>query len=217
MRRLLSLEVLFITSIESIPKKTINWFLVVPALLIFVFGIVGFYNFVDEKFNDKWRKQYKTLPVAKEFSLQQIEKTSSGLETTKSFKLYLQETPFILIHFWASWCIPCTVELPLYKDISRKFDPSIFKVVGILSYDTLADVTKSRLLETLPYTQLFDLYGTVALQFNIKSLPASYLLNSKKQIVYSLEEPLNEVRVKSFYNTLEKILKGARSEQQKSQ
>ena len=207
----------FITSIASTPKRTINWILVVATLLLTVTGVIFVYQYVDENYNEKMDKKYKTLPVAKDFTLKKIEKIGdNSLVLTSDYKLFEEKTPFVLLHFWASWCVPCTVELPLYKDIARKFDPKIFKIVGVLSYDSLADVAKSRLLETFAYTQLFDLYGEAAFLFKIKNLPTSFLLNANRQIIFSLDEPLNEVSVKNFYAKLEKIVKGYRSEQEKS-
>lgn len=209
---------LVITSIESIPKKTINWFATF-FLLLFVSALaIGSYIYIDKNFDAANNKKYKTLAVAKDFTLKELVISEQGkLKQGENYSLSNDQTPFLLVHFWASWCIPCTVELPLYKQIAQKFDQRIFKIVGIVSYDSLLDVIKSNLLKTLSYTQLFDVEGVVAFQFKIKNLPASFLLNPQRQIVFSLDEPLNEVSTKNFFQKIEAITKGYQSESRKTQ
>ena len=180
--------------------------------------VIGCYIYIDKNFDSANQKLYKTLPVAKDFTLKQLEKTEQNeLKQGENYTLSKDGTPFILVHFWASWCIPCTVELPLYKQLAQKFDQNIFKIVGVLSYDSISDAIKSNLLKTMFYTQLFDLDGTVAFQFKIKNLPASFLLNPKRQIIFSLDEPLNEVSTKNFFQKIEAITRGYKSEQQNPQ
>jgi thiol-disulfide isomerase/thioredoxin len=41
------------------------------------------------------------------------------------------EHAVVIIHFWASWCAPCRVEMPMLDAVSRKYGKQSVEIVGI--------------------------------------------------------------------------------------
>jgi thiol-disulfide isomerase/thioredoxin len=51
-----------------------------------------------------------------------------------SFRDYSRGKP-VLINFWAAWCVPCRVELPELKKLSKEYTPKGVAIIGVNSQD----------------------------------------------------------------------------------
>lgn len=97
---------------------------------------------------------------------------------------------YVLLDFWASWCIPCREEHPYLKQAYSKYNSKGFTIIG-LSLDRaedkdawLAAIEK----DGLPWTQLCDFKvwdSPVIKIYNLygKGIPANYLIGPNGEIV----------------------------------
>lgn len=53
----------------------------------------------------------------------------------------------LLINFWATYCAPCKYEMPWIEDLSKKYAPEGFRVIGV-TYDS-SDVSKATVTENV--------------------------------------------------------------------
>ena len=86
----------------------------------------------------------------------------------------------VLINFWASWCGPCRAEMPFIQEI---FEDSEWTNKGlvILAINLGEDpVTVKRFMQSyaLSFTVLLDIKQNVALEYNIRSIPTTFLIDS---------------------------------------
>ena len=92
----------------------------------------------------------------------------------------------VLIDFWATWCVPCVVELPNVLKAYEKHHRNGFEIIGIsLDKDKakLANFTKEK---NMPWQQFFDGQGwgnKLAVAYGVNSIPATYLLDREGKII----------------------------------
>ena len=123
----------------------------------------------------------------------------------ESISLYESENVFrtqdlknkkVLINFFASWCLPCKVEHPLFFEISKKY-PDLF-IIGFNHKDKLDDAKKYLSEDGNPYDFVgIDSDGMIALEFGVFGLPETFLINEEGKIIYKFMGPLTKEIIKN--------------------
>src|SRR5699024_3502815 len=93
---------------------------------------------------------------------------------------------YVLLDFWASWCIPCREEHPNLIQTYQRFKDREFTILSV-SIDTDKEswvnaISKDKLL----WTQVSDLMGdksSVYLRYGITSIPANFLIGPTGQVI----------------------------------
>jgi cytochrome c biogenesis protein CcmG/thiol:disulfide interchange protein DsbE len=106
--------------------------------------------------------------------------TSSGTVTLDSLRGQV-----VLVDFWASWCGPCRQSFPWLDTMSARYRAQGLAVVAI-DLDKDRELAEKFLLALRPsFTVAFDPAGKTAEAFHVSTLPSSYLVSRRGQVVYS--------------------------------
>ena len=101
-------------------------------------------------------------------------------------KQILQNFPYTLVDFWASWCGPCCAELPNVKAVWEKYHDKGFEVVGV-SFDGDAEAWKKAIAEYgIKWLNMSDLKGwgcEAAKVYGIRGIPRSLLIGQDGIII----------------------------------
>ncbi len=113
---------------------------------------------------------------------------------------------YVLLDFWASWCIPCREEHPYLRQSYSKFKNNGFTIIGV-SLDQIKD--KEALLEaikkdSLPWVQICSFEGwkdDLVNKYNLigKGIPSNFLISPEGKILAKdlrgdqLEKKLTEI------------------------
>ena len=89
---------------------------------------------------------------------------------------------WVLVNFWASWCLPCREEAPALEEFQRRHGDSGFTVLGIDSRDLSGDGRAFVRRFGLSYPQLRDGDGEVADDFGTTGVPENYLLDPRGRV-----------------------------------
>ena len=96
---------------------------------------------------------------------------------------YAGKGKYVLIDFWASWCVPCREEMPNVKAVYEKYKDKGFEVVGI-SCDNNHDAWVKAIHDLeLPWKQMSDLKWEANAIYGINGIPYTVLLDPDGIIV----------------------------------
>lgn len=115
--------------------------------------------------------------IAPDFTLKDI----SG----NIIKLSAYKDKVVLLEFWATWCPPCKASIPELIEIHERYKASGFAVIGV-AVDNVQDLD----MHLSEFSQSYHinypvLLGNedVARQYNVRSIPVSFLIDKKGRIV----------------------------------
>ena len=93
-----------------------------------------------------------------------------------------------LIDFWASWCVPCRKENPNVVAMYNELHDKGFNIIGVSLDNPGGDQAWKDAIakDGLTWNQVSNLKGwkdPIAEQYNVKSIPATFLLDASGKIV----------------------------------
>ncbi len=86
----------------------------------------------------------------------------------------------VVLNFWASWCEPCTREMPALVAFSER-NPDV-DVVGVAVTDRPEDSRKFAEEVGIPFTLGSDRRGAVAADFGVQGLPVTVLIDAEGRV-----------------------------------
>ena len=111
---------------------------------------------------------------------------------------------YILLDFWASWCIPCRKENPVLKEAYKNYKKNGFEILGVSLDEARSDWIKAINDDNLEWTQISDLKGLnndVSKLYNIHSIPTNYLIDPKGIVIAkNLRGNLLQEMLKKIFN-----------------
>jgi len=92
----------------------------------------------------------------------------------------------LLVNFWATWCPHCVEEIPSMNNALKQLPADKFEMVSISYKDTQAILDE--FIKDIPvdFPIMMDLDGQVSADWKVFAFPSSFLVNSKGEIVYSI-------------------------------
>jgi thiol-disulfide isomerase/thioredoxin len=107
-----------------------------------------------------------------------------------SFASLAKGKKYVVIDFWASWCVPCRKAIPALKQFYQEVAGKDVEIISVSIDKKEADWVKANTAEALPWFSFLDRSG-LADAYHVKSIPAMFLLNGEGKVVaenISLEE-----------------------------
>jgi thiol-disulfide isomerase/thioredoxin len=89
----------------------------------------------------------------------------------------------VFINFWATWCPDCRVEMPEMEKLYNRFKEDDFAMVAISLRETSQKVSAFFKNNKLTFEALLDLDGSVGEAFRIRSIPTTYILDKRGDLI----------------------------------
>lgn len=137
-----------------------------------------------------------------------IENFSMRNQKGKKQSLYSVSSKYILLDFWASWCLPCRAENPHLVKHYKKYHDKGFEIIGISLDENKKDWLKAIEKDKLEWLHISELKGwenSIAEKYKISAVPFTILLDKDYKVVAvnfnagQLEPLLNELINSSNY------------------
>ncbi len=108
---------------------------------------------------------------APSFTLQSIHSSEPSVSLTRL------RGKDVVINFWASWCIPCRVEMPLLEDTYREHHATV-EFLGIDTNDSRRSALGFLDEVRVTYPVLYDPSGKVANAYGLLGMPTTVFIDS---------------------------------------
>jgi len=92
----------------------------------------------------------------------------------------------VLVHYWATWCEPCKVDIAQIRELAAKYGPKKFAVVGIALDSDKAQLQKFLQSKPIAWPQIHEaggLDGRLAEELGVLTLPTMILLDAQGVVV----------------------------------
>ena len=189
---------------NSIPiKKYVALF-----VALFVVGLLFFFEHfheepisvgdvqVEEKFD---REKSSVGYLAPQFTLRNLK---GNLVDLKSFNGQV-----VVLNFWATWCVPCRIEMPAFENLYRRYRSQGVTVLGV-SLDKGGDEKVRKFVEEyqLSFPILMDSEGKAEKLYPSISIPFTFVIDKSGRIVARIDGAKNW-ESKETFEAIEYLLK----------
>lgn len=89
----------------------------------------------------------------------------------------------VLLDFWASWCGPCEITLPLFDDLHRRYAPLGLVVIGVSVDSDKEDMDRFLRKHPVSFPSVRDAFGHLAQAYNASALPRTFVIGANGKIV----------------------------------
>jgi peroxiredoxin len=170
-----------------------------------VFVVIGLLvAFVGSPGSDGWSMGSRVPTVgtpAEDFSLIDLEGKSQSLSQYRG--------KIVLVNFWATWCKPCTTEMPAMQTAYEKLREKNFVVLAINELEDDAKVREHIKQYGHTFPVLMDHDNKVANQFGVFGLPVSVFIDEEGRVQeYIKGGLLTEQKIQMVVDRLQSISHG---------
>jgi peroxiredoxin len=88
----------------------------------------------------------------------------------------------VLVNFWATWCAPCRLEMPLLQDHFERYMEDEFIVLAINLQESEAQVADFVEEFSLTFPVLIDSDGAVSQEYRIRGYPSTIVIDREGNI-----------------------------------
>ncbi|NLB64472.1 MAG: TlpA family protein disulfide reductase [Fibrobacter sp.] len=118
------------------------------------------------------------------FTLAQAQIPQSPQAPQDSMKLSDFDGKVRLVNFWATWCPPCIMEIPVLNQLQKDFSADDFQIISIsIDKRYRPNVPNFIKEKNIAYPVLYTDDLTVQKYGNFKNIPTTFLINRKGEFV----------------------------------
>lgn len=155
-----------------------------------------------------WEESFGSL-IARDFSLQVLYYPPSlKMQQKVPSRLSLEDLQgkFVLINFWASWCVTCRDEAPLLEAIWKRFHHRDLVVVGAILHDDPVVAAEYAHQSGKTYVIAYDDSAQMSIDYGVTGVPETLFLDPSShvytKVVGALEqEPTQKILTALFKKT----------------
>lgn len=111
----------------------------------------------------------------------------------------------VVINFWASWCSPCTSELPYFNNAYKKYGEDIvFLMVNMTDShrETIQSVSEFITKNSYSFPVYFDTYHSGSNAYNVSSIPFSVFVDKDGNVYKTHLGSMNEQTLTGYITKL---------------
>lgn len=84
---------------------------------------------------------------------------------------------FVILNFWATWCVPCAKEMPEFQKAHQSLEDSNVQIIAINLGERKKKVDRFIQDYRLSFPVLLDKFGNVSETYKVIGLPVTYFIS----------------------------------------
>ncbi|MFC1571629.1 TlpA disulfide reductase family protein [Candidatus Margulisiibacteriota bacterium] len=92
----------------------------------------------------------------------------------------------VFLNFWATWCPPCRTEMPSMQKMYQSWDKDKYVLLAVDIRENKDDVKAFADKNGYTFPILLDQTGSVARQYGVRGIPATFILDENGKVVKSV-------------------------------
>ena len=117
--------------------------------------------------------------------------TAANVETGEMLTFADYEGDVVLLNIWATWCVPCEVEMPSIERLHQRLGPRGLKIVAVsVDYASSGHVRDWARERDLTFDILHDRAGQIEIDYQLTGVPETFVINRRGEIVKRLMGPV---------------------------
>ena len=136
--------------------------------------VVVFFTINPVQANDMLMDPMPSAEPAPAFNLMGMDGETHTLDDLKG--------KFVLVNFWATWCNPCKVEMPLLEKLHQTLKGDKFTVLGLHVGPGPENIEEFKKLMPMSFPIYVDM--ELEVDWGVPGLPTTFLLNPEGRLIY---------------------------------
>jgi len=116
------------------------------------------------------------IGIASDFTLQDIDGEKFTLSSTRGH--------WVFLHFWASWCGPCRIEMPALQQLANNIKNDNFEIIMVNTAEDEDTIFEFLASINVELNSLTDTDGQVTEAWKPRGLPTTFLINPQGKVKY---------------------------------
>ena len=83
----------------------------------------------------------------------------------------------VVLNFWASWCVPCREEMPLFEEMARRYEDRGVHIIGVTYQDSVQGAQGFVDEIGVTYPIALDTDGSLANELGVRGLPQTFFID----------------------------------------
>ena len=108
----------------------------------------------------------------------------------------------VMLDFWSSWCPPCRQEAPALAQVYREYQGRNIEFIGVAIWDDSGDVARYIEEFSLPYPNVLDERGQIAIDYGVAGIPEKFFIDSQGNLVRKFVGPIKPDGLRSALDSL---------------
>jgi peroxiredoxin len=157
-----------------------------PAAIIAILALAAFTIFITwraKKLERSLHERAETPPlvnqVAPAFSLPSVDGQTVSLADYHGKQN-------LIVSFWASWCAPCRMEMPVLRSFYEKYHdgPNSFELLAISIDDSAAPARAFATSSKIPFPVLLDISKETADAYQVDGIPTLFVIDKSGKVIF---------------------------------
>jgi len=105
----------------------------------------------------------------------------------------------VIINFWASWCVPCRIEMPVLEDAFADYEDDELAILAVNREEDANTVANFFYNEmALTFTPLLDNDAVVAEGYGVFNMPTTYFVNGEGVVTAVHRGPIAASQIEEY-------------------